>query len=95
MSTSNWEVMTGDQVANQPAHVQQNIRQALNAAPIAEVTVRLYGLNNGQSEVRVTVAPNGPLAAARTSTAGKVEAYAALLTAVQRELQAAIAKLSS
>lgn len=57
---------------------------------IAEVHVRLTGLEEGESEVRFWVAPNKQLGAARTSSGeAQIAALETLRAVVDRELAAA------
>jgi hypothetical protein len=86
-NASGWTSFTGDELAAQPAKVRQLHEEARNRTPIAQVTVNVLGLGEGQSELQVVIDPNGALKDAHTGGAARSEAYAKLIEIIQREVQ--------
>ncbi len=77
-----------------PKH-QRQLDEYLAQTPIAEVHVRLFGLDRGQSEVRVQSSPGAELAALDAIGPERASAYAQLLACLHRELQDALTTLSN
>lgn len=90
---SGWTVFTGNELAAQTVEVQQRVQSALNSPPIAQVVIKLHGLEQGRSEVQVSVSSNGPLKDVQASGTARSTAYAKLLEIVLREVQLGIAEL--
>ncbi len=86
--------------ADLPAELRQRILTEAQRQPLVEVTLRLYGLDSGRSEVEVkqgdasVLAGTGPAGLGETGPARAV-AYARLAAVLQRELQAALNILGS
>lgn len=62
---------------------------------IAEVTLRVYGTEPGNSEITVEVAKEGDFSGARGGHAARADAYTKLLRVAQRELREGLVRLSS
>ena len=88
-----WTAYTGDELDSLPPEIQQQIMAARQQEPIAEVTLKLYGLEAGQSELQLRISPHGPLHQAHGSGDERQQAYAALLLCLERELAAGVAIL--
>ena len=73
---------------------QHPIDDAIDRKPAADVRVRLFSLEEGDAEIQVAIAPDGPLAAAWSHGDARAEAYDLLLDALVRELDGALALLA-
>jgi hypothetical protein len=71
------------------ADQQARLTEALQTEPQVEVTVRVFGTDKGQAEIRVRPNPQGAFAALFGTGQARAAAWAQLLTIVQREVQSA------
>ena len=62
---------------------------------IAEVTLRVYGTEPGNSEVTVEVSRQGDFSGVRGGQAQRADAYTKLLRVAGRELREGLTRLSS
>jgi hypothetical protein len=90
----------GSLPADLPLEARQRILAEVQRQPLIEVTVRLYGLDNGQAEVEVKPADVSVLTGTELAGLGgrgpaRAAAYARLAATLQRELQAALARLGA
>ena len=81
--------------ADLPAEVRQRILAEAQRQPLVEVTVLLYGLDSGRSEVGVKPADASVLAGTDLAGLGgtgpaRAAAFARLAAVLQRELQTAL-----
>lgn len=82
MSGGNWQGVTGHDFGTPLAEAHAEV-----AEPIAEVTIRMFGLERGQAEVQIFTSPDGPLAGAHGEVQERVAAYARLHELIARELE--------
>ena len=82
-----WQFFTGaDLPADLPAEQRERLEAEQKREPIAEVTIKLYGLDRGQSGLEVRVSPEGELRTVKGTGPDRAAAYDKLLKTAQREL---------
>lgn len=90
-----WAGFTGFDVGRPLAEVRAELppdvpaRDQSSAEPLAEVRVKLFGLDAGDAEIQIWAAPEGELAAAQHGGPEQVAALERLREMVNRELSEA------
>lgn len=83
-------LFTSHDLDSLPLEVQQAYHAAINRPVIAEIHVKLFSLEPGQSEVGVRIDPNGALKDGLGSGQARAAAYHQLLATLERELRQAL-----
>ena len=90
---SGWRSYTATDLEAMPPEVRNRLAAEQSREPIAEVTVKLFGLDRGQSELQVRISPNGALKDGSGTGPGRSAAYQKLLECLQREIAEGLATL--
>ena len=88
-----WRVFTGDQLDVQPPEVKRQVEEGRRQVPLAELRVRVVGLERGECEVQLRIEPDGALGDAHGDGPRREAACARLQHILEEAVRDAVALL--